>query len=284
MSIATIEPGFAGILREDNRFVSPDVTPENATANDRINGWFDRLMVQSGVGLHPLALLLLCVATAVLIGGLLFLFTDNALLAGVGLAFGLFLPIGLAMWARSRRQAKIIDQLPNTIDELSRAARAGRSIDQCLGIVAHDTPAPLGDELKLATSRIKMGMPVGEALDDLPERTGVMSLSLLSTALSVHAQTGGDLVSVLRRLSMTLRDRTQFIGRLRTATAASRWTAIFLVLVPIIPVVVYLWRDPNYLSRLLNSTWGFWLTLLAVILQIVGAVIVFAVMSSSRKT
>lgn len=284
MSTATLDREFADILKKEDRFVSPDVTPETATTNDRINGWFDRLMVQSGLGLHPVALLLLCIAAAILIGGLLFLFSDNVLLAGLGLAVGFFLPVGLAMWARSRRQTKMLDQLPNMIDELSRAARTGRSMEQCLHMVSHDTPSPLGDEMVVASDRMKMGMPVNEALGDLPDRTGLMSLSLLSTALTVHNQTGGDLIAVLRRLSTTLRDRMQFIGRLRTATAASRWTAIFLVLAPLVPIAVYLYRDPNYLNRLLNSTWGFWLTLLAVVLQVVGAVFVFAVMANSRKT
>lgn len=284
MNAATYDREFAGILSEETRFASPGVTPESATANDRINGWFDRLMVQSGIGLHPVALLLLCVLSAVLIGGLLFLVTDNVLLAGLGIGIGLFLPIGIAMWIRSNRQTKMLNQLPNMIDELSRAARTGRSMEQCLHRVADDTPAPLGEELKLASSRMKLGVPVGEALGDLPDRTGLVSLSLLSTALSVHNQTGGDLISVLRRLSMTLRDRMQYIGRLRTATAASRWTAIFLVLVPIVPIAVYVYRDSDYLSRLLNSTWGFWLTLIAVVLQVIGTIIVFAVMSNSRKT
>lgn len=284
MSTATLDQEFAGILREETRFVSPDVTPESATANDKINGWFDRLMVQSGIGLHPIALVLLCIAGAILIGGLLFLLTENPMLAGLGLAIGLFLPIGLAMWARSRRQTKILDQLPNMIDELSRSARTGKSMEQCIHTVAHDTRSPLGDEMQVASDRMKMGIPVGEALGDLHERTGLVSLSLLSTALTVHNQTGGDLIAVLRRLSTTLRDRMQFIGRLRTATAASRWTAIFLVLVPIVPIAVYLYRDPNYFGRLLESPWGFWLTTVAVLFQVIGTVWVLGVMASSRKT
>lgn len=284
MSTATLDRDFAGILREEHRFSSKDANAENATANDKINGWFDRLMVQSGIGLHPMALLLLCLASSLLVGGLLFLLSDNVLLAGLGMVIGMMLPILLAMWARSRRQRKILDQLPNMIDELSRAARTGKSMEQCIHVVAHDTQAPLGDEMKVASDRMKMGIPVGDALGDMHERTGLVSLSLLSTALTVHNQTGGDLIAVLRRLSTTLRDRMQFIGRLRTATAASRWTAIFLVLVPIIPIVIYLYRDPNYLNRLMGSPWGFWLTILAVILQVIGAIWVFAVMVNSRKT
>lgn len=284
MSTATLQSDFAGILKEETRYAAPNVDPKTASTNDKVNGWFDSLMVQSGIGLHPLAFILLCIASAILIGGLLLLLSDNPLLASLGLIVGMMLPVGLALLARSQRQRKMLDQLPNMIDELSRAARTGKSMEQCLHVVAHDTPAPLGDEMKVASDRMKMGMPVGTALGDLHERTGLVSLSLLSTALTVHNQTGGDLISVLRRLSTTLRDRMQFIGRLRTATAASRWTAIFLVLVPVIPIAVYLYRDPNYFTRLMQSTWGFWLTILAVIFQVIGTIWVLAVMSSSRKT
>src|SRR5690606_1470899 len=126
----------------------------------------------------------------------------------------------------------ILDQLPPMIDELARAAKTGRSLENCLGQVAHDTPNPLGAELRDCTRKLALGLSIDDALKELPHRTGLVAASVLATALSIHRQTGGDLVRVLARLSQTLRTRIQFQGRLKAATAASRATAILMIALP----------------------------------------------------
>lgn len=127
------------------------------------------------------------------------------------------------------------------------AAKTGRSLDQCMQLVAEDTPSPLGDELRLCVQKMDLGMSVSEAIRDLPYRTGVVSLNVLRTALTVHHQTG-DLISVLDRLSSTIRDRISYLGRLKAATAASRASAIMMLIIPPGVVVFFLFRDPDYLD------------------------------------
>ena len=69
------------------------------------------------------------------------------------------------------------------VEELARAARTGRSIDQCFHAVAQDTPAPLGPELQLCARRSQMGLDLATALEDLPVRTGLVSLNVFTMAL-----------------------------------------------------------------------------------------------------
>ena len=136
----------------------------------------------------------------------------------------------------------------------------------------------------MAARRLDMGLPLREAVRDLPHRTGVNTFSLLNTTLIVQQQTGGDLVMVLERLSRTVRDRLLFLGRLRAATAASRATAMLMILLPPAVLAFFSFREPDYLQHLLSSSWGRNATLLALGLEVVGAVWVLRILKDSQHT
>jgi tight adherence protein B len=274
-----MRPEFAGILRQPETYAAAD----SASMGNRINGAFDRLMLHSGWGVSPAVVLFLAVVCAVAVGGTVFVWKENMLLTGLAAAAGGAVPFVIAATMRSRRQRLISQQLPAMIDELARAARTGRSLEKCIDMVAHDTPAPLGTELKQCARKMNLGVPVDEVIAELPERTGVVSTSILATALAVHRQTGGDLVHVLERLAHTLRDRLQFVGRLRAATTASRLTAFLMIGLPPMIVAFFMFRDPDYLNQLMASTWGRLTTIMAVVLMAIGSAWVLRVLASSQK-
>jgi tight adherence protein B len=273
-------PSFAGILRNQERFASPDDGP----LASRINSGFDRMMLQSNVDLAPLTTLLLCLLSGIVCGGLILVFQENLLSASLGLGMGSMFPLMYITFARLRRQRQITQQLPGMIEELARAAKTGRSIDQCCAMVAEDTPDPLGSELRSCVRRMQMGEDVATAMRDLPERTGVIALNILVTSLAVHQTTGGDLVLVLERLAQTIRDRLLFLGRLRAATIGSRWTAILMLALPPIIITFFVVRDPNYLNELLATYWGRFLTISAVVLDIIGSVAVLSILRNSQQS
>lgn len=273
-------PEFADILRDREEYATGD----EESLSDQMNGWFDALMLQSGTEISPSMILALSICSAITCGGIAWVVQENFLTTGIASLLGSLIPvIGVAL-ARNRRQKKLTEQLPDMVDELARAAKTGRSLEQCLQLVAEDTPAPLGDELRLCVQKLELGMSLAGAIRDLPLRTGVISLNVLRTALTVHHQTGGDLISVLDRLSTTIRDRISYLGRLNAATAASRASAIMMLVIPPGVVLFFLFRDPEYLERLIDSTWGRNITLTAVALQIIGAVWVLRILKSSQQT
>ncbi len=216
-------------------------------------------------------------------GGGIFVLIESVPLAVLSGLTGLAAPIVAAMVFRSRRQKKIREQLPEAAEELARAARSGRNIERALLLVAGDTPAPLGDELRLVVRRMDMGIDVASAVHDLPERTGVTTLSMLTAAIRLHQDTGGDLTAVLERLAASVRDRLHFISRMRAATIASRLGALLMLGIPPLVVAFYLFQDPQYLSRLMASFWGrltFWT---GVVLQIAGGLAVFRILQKTAR-
>ncbi len=278
--VITPRPEFQGILREQETFATGD----SEDVGNRINSWFDLLMIQSGIGLSPSMVLALSLCSGVALGGLVYVIQENLITAAIAAFFGFILPVVVAVFMRSRRQSVMMNQMPPMIDELSRAAKTGRSLEACLQVVANDTPSPLGSELRRCTDRIAFGLPLSQALEELPIRTGLVSTSVLATALGVHRETGGDLVHVLQRLAATIRDRIQFQGRLAAATAASRAVAILMITLPPAILAFFIFRDPGYLQNLIDSTWASRLTVLAIILQVIGSLWVLRVLASSKQS
>lgn len=282
MSATAIEvrPEFAGILKPQETYAQPD----REDVGNRINSWFDLLMIQSGFGWSPAVVLAMCLCTGVLVGGLIFIIQENLLTTAMAGVMGLLLPIVAMAAARMRRQSQMMSQMPGMLDELARAAKTGRSLEHCLQQVAEDTPLPLGGELQLCTRKLALGVPLDAALNEFPKRTGLVSSSVFVTALSVHRQTGGDLVKVLERLAQTVRDRMQFQGRLKAATAASRGTAFLMIVLPPAILAFFAFRDPNYLSNLMASSWGRFVTITAFFLEFIGAIWVMAVLRKSQQS
>lgn len=279
MTAIVPQPEFADILQQQETFA---IEGDESFGN-RINEWFDRLMLQSGWNFAASTVLALCLLSGLTLGGLVFVWQENLLTTAMASFTGFLAPILIAMVVRSRRQSQMSQQLPGMIDELARAARTGRSLESCLSLVADDTPAPLGTELQFCARKMTLGLNVDEALQQLPSRTGLVSTSVLATALSVHRQSGGDLIHVLDRLSQTIRDRQQFQGRLKAATAASRATAMLMLVVPPAVITFFTIRDPGYFSTLMSTSWGWSLTMLAIGLQIVGTISVILILRNSQR-
>jgi tight adherence protein B len=269
---------FAGLLKEEIGF-----SEGTGGTADAVNGWFDSLMLQSGIQTAPSVWLGLCVLSGIASGGLFFVLTDRLVMSSVTAALGLLLPIVYALVLRSRRQAQIMQQLPLMSEEMARFARTGRNVEHAFMMLAADTPSPLGHELRVSARRLEMGMDVGSACRDLVSRTGVTTLTMFTAALSVNQETGGDLIQVLERLSTAIRDRLHFVARQRAATISSRLGSVMMITVPVIVIGFYVARDPQYLDKLFASGWGrssFWT---AVALQVVGSLIVFRILSRTSR-
>lgn len=273
-------PGFSDILRDRETYG----TGQPGNMGNQLNNGFDRLLLQSGQQISAATVIMLSVLGGLLVGGAAFIIQENFLSTAIAAAVGFLLPYGWLFMSRSRRQQKMLDQMPGMVEEMARAAKTGRSIEQCFALVALDTPAPLGDELRLSLKRLELGIGLRGALDELPERTGLVSLSVFSMALAVHLSSGGDLVSVLERLSHTIRERIAFIGRLRAATSASRATAVLMVVLPPLIFGFFVVRDPNYLTELMSSSWGWGLTMFAIVLDVFGVMFVLSILRSSQRS
>jgi tight adherence protein B len=273
-------PEFAKIVRPDPEFATPD----HDGSTNRINGSFDRLVAQSGVAVRTAVILRLCILAAIVAGGVVYVWRENLLVTAIFVAIGAIAPIAVLMMLRANRQARILAQLPETLDELARVAQAGRNFGQCLEVVAADSPSPLGEELQLVLRRYQLGIPIVEALDDLPSRTGLASVSMLVAAVTIQNRAGANLSIVLERLAAIVRERLTLIERERTAMIASKAFAVLMLSLPPLVFAIFVLRDADYLSSLAASPWAVNMTLLALALQLVGTYFSLRILNHRLRT
>jgi len=243
-------PEFADILR-DERFAASSAGRRDSA--ERINRAFDRLILQSGTRLSGALVLRLCLLVGLACGGAVFAFSGNLLATGLATGASAFVPIAELAVRRARRGARLAEQFPSLVEQLLRVARAGRRLESSLEQIAARTPAPLGDELRLALRRTRLGLSLGEALGELPERTGPAGMQVLVAAIKLSERHGGDLTDSLDRLSQSLRERARQARHLRETTTVDWAAGVLVFLLQALVVWLFVVADPQQVSRMAAS-------------------------------
>lgn len=229
-----------------------------------------RLIEQSGETMraHQLVAiaLLLAVGGAVIDGTVL----HSALAAAASAVGGALAPFLKIRFARAKRFEKLEEQLPDAIDVLRRALRAGHPLGACLKLVAEDMPQPIAKEFELAFADINYGNDVRRAFLGLLERVPSVTMMSFVTAVLVQRETGGNLAEVLDQISRVVRGRFKFYRKVRTLSAEGRMSAWVLALVPLGLFALISYSAPDYLPVLLKDPVGHKLIFAAVGLALVG--------------
>jgi tight adherence protein B len=191
-----------------------------------------------------------------------------ALLVGVILAP---LPTFFLQWKRSKRINRFEELLPEAIDLMTRAMRAGHSFTTALGMVADELPQPIAGEFRLVHDRQNYGFPLEEALRDFGDRVPVLAAKFFVTAVLTQRETGGNLAEVLENLASVIRDRFNVMRQVRVKSAHGRMTGIVLAGLPPTLVVVIMILNPSYLSVMVHHPLGIRMIVVAAVLQVVGA-------------
>ena len=167
-----------------------------------------------------------------------------------------FLPVVILIIRASKRKRVFEEQLPEALDYMSRAMRAGHGLSVALAMVGDELPAPLGPEFKRVYEEINFGIPFHEALPKMPQRMPSADLSFFVAALLIQRETGGNLTELLRGLSATIRERLKLQGRVKILSAEGKYTGYLLAAMPFIIAMVLYSMNPGYISLLWTTEVG----------------------------
>ena len=215
-----------------------------------------RYIEQSGVDIlaHRLvALSILCAAAGATLAILL---TDSPVLTLLALAGGGAAPFLYVSRKRQARLEKFEEQLPDAVDVMKRAMRAGHPFNACLKLVAEDMDEPIAREFEMTFADVNYGNDLRRALLGLLMRVPSTNLMAVVTAVLIQKETGGNLAEIFERISQVIRSRFRFGRRVRTLSAEGRMSAWILTLVPIILFGVLWITTPDYLPPLLENPHG----------------------------
>lgn len=248
---------------------------------DRLDWRFRRLVYQTGLDLGAMPAFLLMVIVGLLIGGPAFLWRDDPLTGATGMAVGMTLPLLYFIYARGQRLAKIREQLPDCMDLMSRAVRAGETLDQAVAQVGAEVPEPVGVEFKRAARQLEMGLSVPAAMRGLTQRAPLTEMRILSTTVNIQRRSGGNLATTLDRLAGVVRDRLSYQRQFAAATGASRMATIMMALVGPAVFAFMTTFQPEYIQRFFTLPGGTLLLSAAVVLEVVGVIWVAGVLRNN---
>ena len=194
------------------------------------------------------------------------LLTQMGVLAAVGCLLGFFfigpigiflgLPVGYArflilQFQASSRTAKLVEQLPDTLDMIARALQAGVGLSDAFRLASEEMPPPVSVEFSRVHEEIRFGRDFREAFGMLIKRNPkVFDLRLMVSSILLQRETGGNLIEILENISDTIRTRFAFQAKVKAMTSEAKFTAVILGGLPLGVASVLMIMSPDYLSVL----------------------------------
>lgn len=247
----------ASLLRQRSasRFPLLEAVLARSRGSRRIAPWLQ----QSGLGWHPAQLVaaMLCAVLLALIGAQLVLHAPPSMAVLAALLAG-SVPVAWAARQRTRRLRAIERQLPDALDLIVRALKAGHAFSSALQMAGEELNQPIAGELRLTHEEANFGVPLEQALLSLEQRVPLMDLRYFVVAVLVQREAGGNLTEALTNLGRLTRERLKLHGRVRVLSAEGRLSAWILALMPFFlfaliftfnrPFLEPLWTDPLGIS------------------------------------
>lgn len=209
--------------------------------------WVDAIGVQllrAGSELKPVTFLMV-----ILSSGLLGTLIGGKVSGIAGVFFMIAGWLGPFLWLRWRQKKRIRDfeqQLPDAIDMLVSAMKAGYSFQAATQFIGEEMIPPLGPEFARFYEEQRLGVDVRTALISMQNRLESLDLKMFVTAVLIQRETGGNLGEVLSNLADLIRQRIAMRGQIQTLIAEPKLSARFLAVLPVLVFLVLSAMNPHF--------------------------------------
>ena len=197
-----------------------------------------------------------CALCFVSIGYLAYWRTDSVLIALAAGALASGMPYFWARHKRGKRLDKFQEGLPEALDLMVNALRAGHSLIAAMGSVARECADPIGREFKACFEEQNYGLEMKTALDNMINRVPLQDLRIVATAIMIQRESGGNLAEVLDKTSHVIRERFRLKRQVGVHTAQGRMTGWVLSLLPVILGTALYFVNPDMMSLLWKNPLG----------------------------
>ncbi|MEL6373884.1 MAG: type II secretion system F family protein [Pseudomonadota bacterium] len=179
------------------------------------------------------------------------------LAAGAAAFAGTF---GLPRWILARltkrRQTKFVNEFANAIDVIVRGVKSGLPLNDCLAIIAKESPQPVAGEFQDLVDQQRVGVPLVEAFERMIKRMPLPEVKFFSIVIAIQQQAGGNLSEALGNLSNVLRSRKALAMKVAALSAEAKASAAVLGALPFIVMGMVYVSAPEYISLLWTKKMG----------------------------
>jgi tight adherence protein B len=196
---------------------------------------------------------------------------DNPLALLVAVILGWWLPRFYVNRRKSKRLQAFNDHLADTITLIANALRAGASFLQAIELVVRETQPPISTEFNRVIREVNLGLPFEQALNNMVRRVRSEDLELMTTAITIQHQVGGNLAEILDSIAFTIRERIRILGEIRVLTAQQRMSGYVVAGLPIFLVVILSVIAPTFMEPMFGDPTIFGIPV-GVIILCIGAI------------
>jgi tight adherence protein B len=229
------------------------------------------LLEQAGKDYHAYRVILAMIAFTLVAGIAAFYFTGNIIATLIAALIAGALPFQKLKSDRKKRLELFEEQLPEALDMMSRALRAGYPFNEAMHYIAQEMQDPIAKEFRITFEEINYGRDVRQAFNYMLMRTPSTNLIAATTAILIQRETGGNLAELLDKIADILRKRFRFQRRVRTITAENRISAWVLSLLPFAVFLIITLRSPEYVKPLFDTDMGNTILGVGLVLQVIGS-------------
>ncbi|HLZ34469.1 MAG TPA: type II secretion system F family protein [Nitrospira sp.] len=183
------------------------------------------------------------------------------------------LPAGYLFWLKSQRMAMFERQLPEALELVSRALKAGHAFSVGLKLVGDEAADPIGVEFRRVFDEVSMGVALPQALQNMTDRLDCVDLRFFVTSVLVQRETGGNLAEIIDSLAGLIRRRFELQLRVKALSAEGRFSAVILFFLPLVVGGVLFKMNPEYMTTLFTDPMGQNMVMVGSFLMVTGAII-----------
>jgi tight adherence protein B len=252
---------------------------EGALAHWKFWTRLERLLERSDLPLRTVELVYL-IAGAALLGATVGTLTGQGAMITFALLAGFAAAPIVVVWAKAvRRLAAFENQLPDVLITLAAALKAGHSFKQGLQTIVDEGNPPASKEFQRVMAEARLGRPLELALADMSVRLGSKNFDFVITAVKIQQQVGGSLAGLVDMVADTVRQRLQFVRKVKGLTAMGRAGAYVLVALPFFIAAAITVVNPTYMDPLYHSQTGHMLIYTGLGMMAIGSVILRKIVS-----
>jgi tight adherence protein B len=189
------------------------------------------------------------------------------------------LPYLFVVKKRSMRFNNFEEKLPETLDLMVSALRAGHGLISALGMVSKDAPEPIQKEFKQLFDEQNYGLELRLAMLNLAQRVPLHDVKIMVTAIVIQRESGGNLAEILDRCAYLIRERFRLKRQISVHTAQGRLTGWILAMLPVVLGLLVYFVNPDYISILWKTEVGLHMMYAAAIMTSIGALIIRKIVS-----
>ncbi|HSL02952.1 MAG TPA: type II secretion system F family protein [Nitrospiraceae bacterium] len=186
---------------------------------------------------------------------------------------GMVMPWGHLYYSKWRRLGEIQRQLPDALELIGRALRAGHALFVGMKMVGSEMRDPIAGEFQRGFDEISMGVSVPESLSHMADRVELMDVKFFVTSVNIQRETGGNLAEIVDSLGRLIRKRFELKKKVRALSADGRISALVLMSLPFGMAMIFYFINPEYLMPLFTDPMGQTMVAGAAIMMILGGIV-----------